>query len=79
MFVDEVRSVMPSNLLYLDQIKYNIMEIAKQGGHEYVIDRPDEDMDLKKEIQWLKDNGFNVEEWTSRASYEYYPKITVSW
>lgn len=78
MFVDEVRSVMPGDS-YLDQIKHNIIELAKSGKREYIIDRPYEDMDLEEEIQWLKDNGFNVEEWTSRASYEYYPKITVGW
>lgn len=79
MFVDEVRSVMPDDSYYLNQIKHNIIELAKQGRREYIISRPNEDMDLEEEIQWLKDNGFNVEEWTLRASYEYYPKITVSW
>ena len=78
MFVDEVRAQMPSNT-YLDQIKHNIMEIAKDGGREYIIDRYDKSMELKEELEWLKNEGFNVEVWGTRHSFNYYPSITVSW
>lgn len=78
MFVDEVRKVMPGDIL-LDQIKHNIMTIARNGGNEYVIERPTEEFKLANEMQWLKDNGFIVEEWDTRPSYNRYPHITVKW
>lgn len=78
LFVDEVRKVMPGDTA-LDWIKHNILAIARDGGHEYVINRSCKEDDLANEIQWLKDNGFTVEEWTTRASYDYYPYITVRW
>ena len=72
MFVDKVRSIVLTN------IKRDIMRIAECGGHEYIITRPFEQMELKTEIQWLKDNGFDVTE--KRCNDEdYYPNIVVRW
>ena len=75
LFVDEVRKVMPGTVL--DCIKHNIMEIAYSGGHECIIDRPSKELKLENEIQWLRDNGFTVEEWDTRPSYNYYSNILV--
>ena len=78
MFIDEVRAAMPDNTIF-DTIKYNIMELAKLGCHELVIDRPTKEDDLTNEMQWLRDNGFSVKEWNTRHACCYYPSITISW
>lgn len=78
LFVDEVRKIMPGDTV-LDWIKYDIMEAARNGKHECTFDRPFKELDLEDEIQWLRDQGFVVEVWTSKLSCNYYPNITVKW
>lgn len=78
LFVDEVRNAMPGDTV-LDYIKHDIMTAARNGDHEHTFDRPVKELDLENEIQWLRDQGFTVEIWDTRASYNYYPNITVKW
>ena len=78
LFVDEVRKAMPDDTV-LGRMKHAIMEAARDGLHGYIFDRPFEECSLEDEIQWLKDQGFVVEEATTRPSYNYYPNITVKW
>ena len=78
LFVDEVRKAMPGDTS-LDYIKHDIMTAARNGRHECTFDRPVKELDLENEIQWLKDQGFTVEVWKTRLSYNYYPDITVKW
>lgn len=78
LFVDEVRKEMPSDTV-LERMKHTIIEAARAGLHGYIFERPFEEDSLENEIQWLKDQGFIVEEATTRPSYNYYPDITVKW
>lgn len=78
LFVDEVREMMPGDTV-LDRMKHIIMEAARNGEHECTFDRPFKECGLEDEIQWLRDQGFVVEVWTVRPSYNYYPDITVKW
>lgn len=78
LFVDEVRKTMPDDTV-LGRMKHAIMEAARDGLHECRFDRPFEEWGLEDEIQWLRNQGFVVEEATTRPSYNYYSDITVKW
>ena len=81
MFVDEVRAQMPSiiNRSDLDWIKHDIMETAKEDGHEYVIFRYNKDAELKEELEWLEKEGFSIEIWDTKDSPDGYLAVTISW
>lgn len=78
LFVDKVRKAMPGDTV-LDHIKHDIMAAAHNGEHECTFNRPVKELDLENEIQWLRDQGFTVEVWETRPSYNYYSDITVKW
>ena len=78
MFVDEVKARMPQHSV-LDQIKEDIMTVARYGCHTYMIRLTSPDMDLTEEIKWLKDEGFEVTEYEPIDESHYYASILISW
>lgn len=78
-FIDEVRKTTYGGDTVLNYIKQSILISALGGNHECTFSRSVKEFDLKSEIQWLKDQGFDVEVWKSKSLYYYYPNITVRW
>ena len=74
-FIDEIREL--TEQYAINYIKGQLREVAKDGYHSYILERPYDE--YTEAIEWLKSEGFTVEIDEDKHSYCDYPDVIISW